>query len=166
MAFPFDFEGVPKKRVPFISKGVAKGVVYDLGSALKVKKKSTGHAITPDMSASQGAIGFNLFMSPGRAKRDKMIAGVKRGILVTRFHYINGFIDPRNSVLTGMTRDGTFLIENGEIKHGIKNLRFTDSIMRAFGTAVAVSKETERVESWWNSVGCMTAPTLHLGGAT
>jgi predicted Zn-dependent protease len=91
-----------------------------------------------------------------------MIEKVKRGILVTRFHYINGLIDTRNSVLTGMTRDGTFLIEDGEIKHGIKNLRFTDSIMRTFKSTVAISKETHRVPSWWSAVGCMTVPTIHL----
>ena len=161
-AFPFDFEGVPRKKVTFIDKGVAKGVVYDRAFAKKAKKKSTGHALPPDM-AGEGAFGMNIFMKPGKAKREKMIAGVKKGILVTRFHYINGLIDPRNSVLTGMTRDGTFLIEDGEIKGGIKNLRFTDSIMRAFKSSVALSKDTERIGSWWSSVGCMTVPAIHLG---
>jgi len=161
-AFPFDFEGVPKKKVPFIEKGVAKGVVYDRAWAKKGGKKSTGHAITAD-DAAEGAFALNIFMAPGKVKREKMISAVKRGILVTRFHYINGLIDTRNMVLTGMTRDGTFLIENGEIVGGLKNLRFTDSFMRAFKSTVAMSKETECIDSWWSGVGCMTVPAVHLG---
>lgn len=162
MAFPFDFEGVPKKKVFFVDKGVAKGVVYDTQTAARDKVKSTGHAVTPDQN-SEGAFGLNIFLKPGTVKREKMIANVRRGILVTRFHYINGLIDPRNAVLTGMTRDGTFLVENGEIKNGIKNMRFTDSMTRAFGSTVAVSKEVERKDSWWSAVGCQTVPTVHLG---
>lgn len=160
--FPFDFEGVPKKKVKLIEKGTAKGVVYDRLGGAKDKTCSTGHALTAD-SANEGAIAMNIVMVPGKTPRNKLIAGVKRGILVTRFHYINGFIDPPNAVLTGMTRDGTFLIENGEISGGIKNLRFTDSMLRAFGTAVAISKESTLVESWWSSVGCVKAPAIHLG---
>lgn len=161
MAFPFDFEGVPKKKVAFIDKGIAKGVVYDTTSAKRAGVKSTGHAIMPEY-ASEGASSFNIMMKPGKVKREKLIENVKRGILVTRFHYINGLIDPRNSMLTGMTRDGTFLIENGELKSGLKNMRFTDSIMRAFGTVKGISKERERKESWWSAVGCMTVPAVHL----
>lgn len=161
-AFPFDFEGVPKKKVAFIDKGIAKGVVYDRAWAKKGGKKSTGHAITADESA-EGAFALNIFLAPGKVKREKMIGAVKRGILVTRFHYINGLIDTRNMVLTGMTRDGTFLIENGEIVGGLKNLRFTDSFMRAFKSTVAMSKETECIDSWWSAVGCMTVPAVHLG---
>ncbi len=162
VAFPFDFEGVPKKKVVFVEKGVARGVVYDRISALKTKKKSTGHAVTADDS-DEGAFGLSIGIAPGRANRANMVSKVKRGILITRFHYINGLIDPRNSVLTGMTRDGTFLIENGEIQCGIKNLRFTDSIMRAFKSVVAISREVEHKESWWSAVGCMSVPAMHLG---
>ncbi len=162
VAFPFDFEGVPKKKVTIIDKGVARGVVYDRTAALKAKTKSTGHALTPE-SSGMGAIALNLEMAPGKTPRSQMIKKVKRGILVTRFHYINGFIDTPNAVLTGMTRDGTFLIENGEIKSGIKNLRFTDAMMRSFKSVKAISRETELIESWWDAVGCIRAPTLHLG---
>jgi len=162
VAFPFDFEGVPKKKVKFIEKGIARGVVYDRVAAFKDNTKSTGHALTPD-SSGQGAIGLNMVMASGKAPRNKMIEKVKKGILITRFHYINGFIDTPNAVLTGMTRDGTFLIENGEIVTGIKNLRFTDAMMRAFGSVAAISRETELVESWWDAVGCIRAPMLHLG---
>jgi len=162
IAFPFDFEGVSKKKVMLIDKGIARGVVYDSMAAIKGKTKSTGHAL-PATEAAEGALGLNIVVAPGKTPRAKMISGVKRGILVTRFHYINGLIDTRNSVLTGMTRDGTFLIENGEIKYGIKNLRFTDSMMRAFKSTVAVSKESQLVAAWWSGVGCVSVPTIHLG---
>lgn len=162
IAFPFDFEGSPKKKTKLIDKGIARGVVYDRMAAKKGKTRSTGHALMPDQTG-EGALALNLTMAGGRASRDKMIASVKKGILITRFHYINGFIDTPNAVLTGMTRDGTFLIEKGEITGGIKNLRFTDAMMRAFNSTVAVSKESELVESWWSSVGCVKAPTVQLG---
>lgn len=162
IAFPFDMEGVPKKKVTFIDKGIVKDVVYNTSWAKKGRAKTTGHALTPD-DAAYGPLALNLVVLPGKVKRAKMMEGVKKGILVTRFHYINGFIDTPNAVLTGMTRDGTFLIENGEIVGGIKNLRFTDAIMKAFKSTVAVSKETELIESWWNSVGCVKAPMIHLG---
>lgn len=162
VAFPFDFEGVPKRRVLFLDKGVAKGAVYDRLAAAKAGTASTGHAGTPDES-NEGAYALNVFLAPGRAHRDRMISKIRRGVLVTRFHYINGLIDTRNSVLTGMTRDGTFLIENGEIAYGVKNLRFTDSFLRAFASVHAISRETERLDSWWSSIGCMTVPAVHLG---
>ncbi len=161
VSLPFDFEGVPRKRVIYVDKGVARDTVWDRLSAKKEGKKPTGHAYTADQMG-EGAIGLNLCMKGGKAKRADLIAGVKKGILVTRFHYINGFIDQPNGVLTGMTRDGTFLIENGEIVCGIKNLRFTDAMPRAFGTVAAISKERELVKSWWSAVGCIKAPAVHL----
>jgi PmbA protein len=161
-AFPFDFEGVPKKRLFFLQHGVAKGVAHDTMSARKAGTKSTGHAMTPDQR-DRGAMALNIFMAPGKANRAKMLAGVKKGILVTRFHYLNGYIDPRNSVLTGMTRDGTFLVEDGKIKCGIKNLRFTDSFTRAFESVKAISKQVERIDTGWGAVGCITVPAVHLG---
>jgi len=93
---------------------------------------------------------------------DKLIASVKRGILVTRFHYINGLLDTPKALFTGMTRDGTFLVENGKITNGLKNLRFTESMVRAFSNVDAVSKESELVSSWWSDIGCVSAPALFI----
>jgi predicted Zn-dependent protease len=162
VAFPFDMEGTPKKKVFFVKDGIACGPVYDRAAALKAGKRSTGHAVNP-LQGDRGAFAMNIHVAPGKAKRSEMIKSVKKGILITRFHYINGLIDPRNSILTGMTRDGTFWIENGEIRHGIKNLRFTDNVMKAFSSVKAISKETSRIDSWWSAVGCMNCPTIHLG---
>ncbi|UCB52219.1 MAG: TldD/PmbA family protein [Candidatus Zixiibacteriota bacterium] len=159
IAFPFDFEGVPKQKVALVEKGVAKGVVYDSISANKEQKKSTGHALTPD-NAAEGGLALNLFIEGGDSSLEKMIESVKKGILVTRFHYINGFLDTTNALLTGMTRDGTFWVEDGKIKHGIKNLRFTESMLKAFSNVQEISRDTKIVASWWEDVGCIVAPAM------
>ena len=162
IAMPFDFEGVPKQKVDIIKNGIGVGVAYDRNTGNREGTPSTGHALTADQHG-EGAIPLNLFIAPGDKTKENMIASVKKGILVTRFHYINGFIDTPKAVLTGMTRDGTFLIENGEVKHGIRNLRFTDSMTRAFSAVKGVSSKAELIPSWWDSVGCISAPAMHLG---
>ena len=162
IALPFDFEGVPRKKIFIIKEGVAKGVAYDRNTGNHDGVPSTGHALTADQHG-EGALPLNLFIAPGNKSREEMIASVKKGVLVTRFHYINGFIDTPRGVLTGMTRDGTFLIEDGKITHGVKNLRFTDSMLRAFSNVKGISPERELIPSWWDSVGCISAPTVHLG---
>jgi len=160
MAFPFDFEGVPKKKIFMVRNGEAKGVVYDSLTATKDKTKSTGHALTPD--TPERALALNLFVKAGDSNLKKMIESTGQGILVTRFHYINGLIDTNNAVLTGMTRDGTFYIEKGRIKHGIKNLRFTESMLKAFSNVEQLSRQRRMVASWWSDVGCITVPAMKI----
>lgn len=160
MAFPFDFEGVPKKKVFLVQNGVAKAVVYDSLTANHDKTKSTGHALTPD--SPDRALALNLFIKAGDSSLKKMIESTDRGILVTRFHYINGLIDTNNAVLTGMTRDGTFYVEEGRVKYGIKNLRFTESMLKAFSNVEQLSRQRKLIASWWNDIGCITAPTLKI----
>jgi len=158
IAFPFDFEGVPKQKVMLIEKGLAKGVVYDSISAHKDKVKSTGHALTPD--SAEGGLALNLFIEGGDSSLDGMIKSAEKAILITRFHYINGLLDTNNAVLTGMTRDGTFWVEDGKIKHGIKNLRFTESMLKAFSNVRLITKERKIINSWWGDVGCIVAPAM------
>ena len=135
---PFDFEGVPKKRVTFFERGVAKEATYDSFTAGREGKDSTGHGlIAPNTS---GPIPINLFMKGGESSLEEMIQSVRRGIYVTRFHYTN-VAEPMKAVITGMTRDGTFLIEGGEIKRPVKNLRFTESILKALSRVTAVSRD-------------------------
>ena len=135
---PFDFEGVPKKRVTFFDSGVAREVTYDSFTAGREGKKSTGHGlIAPN---TEGPIPINLFMKGGESSLEEMIKSVRRGIYVTRFHYTN-VVEPMKAIITGMTRDGTFLIEEGEIKRPIKNLRFTESILKALSQVTAISKD-------------------------
>jgi PmbA protein len=160
IAFPFDFEGVPKKPVYFIRKGIGGGPVYDLSTAKKYKAKTTGHGMPPGNSG--GPMPLNVHVASGTKPYGKILESMQRGILVTRFHYINGFLDTPKAVLTGMTRDGTFLVENGKIVSGIKNLRFTESMLGAFARVQAISKESELVDTWWSAVGCVQAPTLYI----
>jgi PmbA protein len=127
---PFDFEGVPRRRVELISDGVFKDVVYDLRTAKLAGdgKSSTGHALPPPNP--DGPFPLNLSMSTGSSTLEEMIAATDRGILVTRFHYSN-IVNPIESSITGMTRDGTFLIEHGEIAGPVVNFRMTQSIIDA-----------------------------------
>jgi len=135
IATPFDSEGVPKQRVDLITKGVASAVLYDSYSAHREGKKSTGHAG-----------GSNLLVGPGDATVDEMIASTKRGLLVTRFHYTN-VAHLMTATLTGMTRDGTFLIENGRITGPVKNMRFTQSLIEAFSGVEMVGRDLQLVEN-------------------
>jgi predicted Zn-dependent protease len=135
---PFDFEGVPKQKVNFFEKGTARGVTYDSFTAGREGKASTGHALIAPNTA--GPIPINLFMEAGDSSLDEMVKSMRKGIYVTRFHYTN-VVEPMKAVITGMTRDGTFLIEEGEIKRPIHNLRFTESILKALSRIRAISKD-------------------------
>jgi predicted Zn-dependent protease len=137
-AFPFDFEGAAKQKVVFIEKGVAKGLAYDSMTAFKEGKKSTGHAL-PAPNA-YGPMPWNLILDPGTTSLAEMIGSTKKGILITRFHYTN-VVDPKKTIITGMTRDGTFLVENGEVTRPLKNLRFTESILDSLSHVSGLSKE-------------------------
>jgi predicted Zn-dependent protease len=137
--FPFDFEGVPRKKVTFIDKGVGKGVVFDSFYANKLKKPNTGHAL-PQPSA-YGPYPSTLIIKPGNKSMKDMLKMVDKGILITRFWYTR-VVDPDKTLITGLTRDGTFWVENGEIKYGIKNLRYTINIYETLKNVLAISKET------------------------
>ena len=135
---PFDFEGIPKKKVTFFDRGVAKEVTYDSFTAGREGRDSTGHGLIAPNTA--GPIPLNLFMKSGESSLGEMIQSVRRGIYVTRFHYTN-VVEPMKAVITGMTRDGTFLIEGGEMTRPVKNLRFTESILKALSQVSAISKD-------------------------
>jgi PmbA protein len=140
IGLPFDFEGTPKRRVDLIRGGVIEGGVHDRRSAAQADTDSTGHALPPPNP--MGAFPLNLFLEPDDAGLDEMIRATGRGLLVTRFHYSN-VVHPRDAVITGMTRDGTWLIEDGEIRHPVKNFRFTQSIIEALRDVEMVGRDTE-----------------------
>lgn len=158
---PFDAEGVPKQRVMLIEEGVARGVVYDSFTAAREGKRSTGHAMSPLPSAEPFAV--NLFMAGGDSSLDEMIAATRRGIYVKRLHYTNP-VHPAKSILTGMTRDGTFLVESGKIVRPVKNLRFTESILGAFSGVELMSKETRLLPLY--SLGGIVAPAVKVRSFT
>jgi len=147
---PFDFEGVPRQKVSLIEKGVARNVVYDSRTAgREAGKASTGHALPVTNTA--GPIPIHLFMETGSSTVEEMIASTDRGIWVTRFHYTNP-VHPVKTILTGMTRDGTFLIENGKVTRPLKNLRFTQSILEAFANVEALGREAKMVRSGFGNI--------------
>jgi PmbA protein len=144
IGLPFDFEGVPKQRVDFIENGVAKGFCYDSYTAHKEGTISTGHALPAPNT--YGPLPLNLIMAPGATSIDHIVKDCELAILVNRFHYTN-LEDPIRTILTGMTRDGTFLVENGKITASIKNLRFTQSIVEALANVEELSSERKLKEA-------------------
>ena len=123
----FDFEGVPKEPVTIVENGVARDVVWDRRTAARAGggRRSTGHAL-PAPAQGGGPMAMNLAVRPGSASLDELVEQVGDGIYVTRLHYLS-VVDERDGIITGMTRDGTFRIENGEITEPLVNLRFTTS---------------------------------------
>ena len=140
IAEPFDYEGVPKQRVDLIDHGVARGVVWD--SYLAGKQgggaRSTGHALPAGVTF--GPIPMNMFMATGDATPDDMVRSIKRGLLVTRFWYTRT-VHPLNVVVTGMTRDGTFLVEGGKVVGPVRNMRFTQGYVEALNHVDAVGRD-------------------------
>jgi predicted Zn-dependent protease len=136
---PFDFEGLPKQRVDFIEAGVARGIAYDTYTAGKEEgAQSTGHALPAGYTF--GPIPGNMFLGTGDATKDDMLTSIERGVWVSRFWYTRP-VHPLKVVVTGMTRDGTFLIEKGRITAPIKNLRFTQSYVDALNEVEAIGRE-------------------------
>jgi len=159
LVLPFDFEGVPKQRVTLIENGIARGVVYDSYTGSREGgKASTGHSLPAPNTT--GPIPINLFMAPGTATKGEMLASTEWGIWVTRFHYTNP-VHPIRTTLTGMTRDGTWLIEGGKITRPLKNLRFTQSILDAFGQAEMLGDELKPIKAGWGSTAvCVPAAKI------
>lgn len=165
MPMPFDFEGVAKEKVSLIEKGVAKGVVYDSYTAgRQPEKRSTGHALPAPNSS--GPMPLHLFMERGDSSLAEMIASTERGIYVTRFHYTNP-VEPMSTTITGLTRDGTFLIEEGRITSSLGTLRFTDSILKALSHVSQISKETALVGSFFGGsrVPALKTDRLRFSGS-
>lgn len=160
---PFDAEGVAKQRVDLIVKGCANAVVYDSYTAHREGKRSTGHATGG--AGVWGPYPHNLFLEPGDSDLDAMIRGTERGVLVTRFHYTN-VVHPTKAVLTGMTRDGTFWIENGQIAYPVKNLRFTQSILDALASVSAIGRERKLVDVGWACVPALKLERFEFSGTT
>jgi predicted Zn-dependent protease len=150
LAIPFDLEGTPKRRVALVEGGVAKGVVHDRQSARWFDTRSTGHAADPRRYSVGGHAG-NLTMAGGDAKRDQLIGATRRGVLITRFHYTNT-PDPKRATMTGTTRDGTFLIEDGRITRALANVRYTMSALDLF-SGIELLGPQRLARDWWSSNG-------------
>jgi PmbA protein len=123
---PYDGEGVPRQTVLLVDRGIPKNLVYARATAKKMKAKPTGHGFS--LPNEYGEAPMNLVFGGGDKSTDEMIRTTERGILVTRLWYIRE-VDPYEKILTGMTRDGTFLIENGRVSGGVRNFRFNQSVI-------------------------------------
>jgi predicted Zn-dependent protease len=123
---PFDGEGLPRQRVTILEHGVVKNLVYARQTAHKMGTQPTGHGFP--LPNEFGEAPLNIVMEGERSSLEDMVRSTAKGLLVTRFWYIRE-VDPYQKILTGMTRDGTFWIEDGQVRHGVKNLRFNQSVV-------------------------------------
>jgi PmbA protein len=162
---PYDGEGVPRQKVLLVDRGVPTNLVYSRASAKKMKAKPTGHGFS--LPNDYGEAPMNLVFGGGDKSVDEMVSSTERGVLVTRLWYIRE-VDPYEKVLTGMTRDGTFLVENGRVAGGIRNFRFNQSILEMLlnvemlGPAVRASGE----ESFDMVVPPMKVRNFHFSEVT
>ncbi|HVC42934.1 MAG TPA: metallopeptidase TldD-related protein [Candidatus Saccharimonadales bacterium] len=156
--FPFDDEGVSTRPVTLIDRGVCAGVVYDTPTALHDGVESTGHSLP--QPNTWGPLPRHLAMDAGDTPWQEMVSSVSRGLYITRFWYVRD-VHPLRTVITGMTREGTFLIEQGSITRPVKDLRFTQSIVDALADVVQVSRE-RRLELGEGESGVLS-PWLHIG---
>lgn len=166
-AAPFDREGVARRQVPLIRAGVAQGVVHDRTTAARAGVGSTGNAGPPGGFGSGGPTASSLVVQGGSARDvDELVGGLDRGLYVRRLHYVNGYLEPRRAVMTGLTRDGTFLVEGGKVVRPIESMRFTDSLLEALERADGMTAERVVVPNWWSAGGSVAAPAVRIRGLT
>jgi predicted Zn-dependent protease len=159
LGIPFDIEGTPKRPLDLVRDGVTRGLLHTRRTAKAAGVESTGHAV--EGGAAWGALGANLTIDAGEKTTDDLIAGVERGVLVTDFWYTR-ILDPRTQVVTGLTRNGVWLIEDGRVVRPVTNLRFTQSFLDALGPDAVrgISAERALVMAGWDSI--YFVPSLHL----
>jgi predicted Zn-dependent protease len=160
LRLPFDFEGTPKQRVVLIDRGKAAGLVYDSLYGQRFGRASTGHAMAAD--DAEGPLPLHLAMAPGSSSAAELVRRCTRGLLIPRFHYVNGLLNPREALMTGLTREGTFLIEGGKPVAPVTTLRFTQSVVEALRHVVGISNERRLVADPSTGLGCALMPTIHL----
>lgn len=142
---PFDYEGVPRKKVVMIENGLTGNGVYDSYYAKQAKKESTGNALEPDNN--YGPYPKAMVLNGGKSTLDEMIKSTPSGIYITRFWYLN-FLNPMKTMVTGYTRDGTFLIENGQITKPLTDMRVQQSMLEAFSNAEMISGEQRLIPQY------------------
>jgi len=160
LGIPFDIEGTPKEPFDLVRDGVTRALLHTRRTAKAAGVASTGHAV--EGGAAWGALGANLVLEPGARSTDELVAGLERGILVTDFWYTR-ILDPKTQVVTGLTRNGVWLVEDGRVVRPVTNLRFTQSFLDALGPGDVrgVSSDRALLLAGWDSV--YLVPSLHLG---
>jgi PmbA protein len=167
---PFDAEGQPKRRVSLVEGGVAKGIVHDTRSGHCAGLSSTGHAGgDSSFDTGGGSMPSHLHLAPGTSSLEGLIGSVDRGLFITRFHYVNGMIAPRRAVMTGLLRDGAFLIEGGRLGRSVRSMRFTEPMLEAFARIAdpsGLSREVQAFSEWGNSQVSYVVPAMRIPGFT
>ncbi|HWC10780.1 MAG TPA: metallopeptidase TldD-related protein, partial [Acidimicrobiales bacterium] len=128
--YAFDAEGTPRRALDLVVGGVPAALVHDRRTALQVGTESTGHGMVG--GESLGPMALDPVLAPGHRSPDELVASMSRGLLVTDLWYTRT-LDPKTTVVTGLTRNGTFLVEDGEVRAAVRNLRFTQSYAEALG---------------------------------
>jgi predicted Zn-dependent protease len=152
----FDAEGVPKQRLSLLDRGVCRDLAFDAQTASRAGRTSTGHGLPAPNT--YGPFPTNMVMAAGEASMDELVGGLDRGLLVTRFHYTNP-VHSKKVIITGMTRDGTFLVEGGRVVGPVRNLRFTMSYLDALANVEAVSAERRCIRGF---MGASVVPAIRL----
>jgi predicted Zn-dependent protease len=160
IGLPFDAEGTPRQRGTLVDAGRTVALTHDRRTAKRARAASTGGAIPG--GAGIGAFPVNLRLPAGDTPTADLISAVERGLLVTQFHYVR-ILDPKSQVATGLTRNGTFLIEDGEVVGAVGNLRFTQSFVAALapGAILGVGND-ERYADMEFGPGMVSCPSLRL----
>jgi predicted Zn-dependent protease len=163
LGLPFDLEGTPKQRLTLVKNGISSAIAIDRRQAPKLGAESTGHAAA-FFGGYFGALPTSVFVEPGPKSADELISDVEKGIYVATFNYVR-ILDPRTSVATGLTRNGTFLIEDGEITGAASNLRFTQSFAAAMapGRILGVGSDARLADGEFGP-GVVHAPSMRLAG--
>jgi predicted Zn-dependent protease len=157
LSAPFDREGTWRRRVPLVERGVAREVLYDRTYAARMGAKPTGSAL-PD-----GVGACSLHMSAGdAASSEDLVRGMDRGLYICRLHYVNGLLEPRRAVMTGLTRDGCFLVEKGKITRAVGNMRLTDSFLEALARADGMTRARRAIPTWWSEAGACVVPAVRM----
>ncbi len=162
MGVGFDSEGTPKRRLDMVYNGVSNALPHDRRTARKAGVASTGHAVPG--SEVWGPFPTSVFVGGGDESVDDLIAGVERGVYVATFNYCR-VLDPKTMAVTGLTRNGTFMIENGAITGAVSGLRFTQSFVAALepGRVLGVGDDARFADSEFGA-GLVHAPSMRLAG--
>jgi predicted Zn-dependent protease len=155
---PFDGEGVPRRKLTLVEAGVPRELAYARSSAHRAGVEPTGHGFP--LPNEVGEAPLNIVIAGGGTTIEEMIASTERGVLVTRLWYIRE-VDPYEKIMTGMTRDGTFLIENGRLSQGLRNFRFNQGIIELLNNVEALSPS---VRASGEEAFDMVAPAMKVRG--
>jgi PmbA protein len=167
MPMPIDYEGVPSRRVDIVREGVALGPVYDAQTAHEAGVRSTGHASTVFTDYPERPTADHILMPTGTATPQELVSRVRNGVWVTRFHYTH-CPDGKRVIATGTTRDGTYLIRDGEVVGALRNLRLEMSVLDLLAS-LQEAGAGKLCQDWWSMNGMSTnnfyAPAMRFGAA-